>query len=88
MIFALVGTPDPPKIGDVLSIWPVAVIVLLSLLIIGAYYLGRRSGRRTTGRPEPWSRTEILTAIGIAVMVATFAVTLLNVEVRTWLGLP
>jgi uncharacterized membrane protein YidH (DUF202 family) len=77
---------NPPEIREVFSVWPVAVIVLISLLIIGAYYLGRR--HRGMNRPEPWSRVEILTAIGVAVMIGTFVVTLLNVEVRKWLGLP
>ena len=80
------GQFSAPPIREVFSIWPVTLLVLLSLFIIGAYYLGWRSGEAK--RPEPWSRVEVLTALGVAVMIATFVVTLLNAEVRKWLGLP
>lgn len=79
-------TATPPEIREVYSIWPVTVIILLALLIIGAYYLGRRA--RRSGPAEGWSRVEVLTALGVAVMIATLFVTLLNAEVRNWLGLP
>ncbi len=82
------GVVPAPQIREVFSVWPVAAILLLSLLILGAYYFGRRSGQRTGNRPEPWSRTEVLAAVGVIVMIATLFVTLLNAEVRTWLGLP
>ena len=80
--------PPPPEILEVFSTLPIIVIVLLSLFITGVYYLGRRSGQTGANRAEPWSRTEILTAAGVIVMVATLFVTLLNAEVRKWLGLP
>jgi len=76
--------PSNPEISEVFSRWPLVVIALLALLLIGAYYLGRRHGG--TNRPEPWSRVEVLTALGVAVMIATFIVTLLNVEVRKMAG--
>lgn len=94
MIFAFDssgGVVPAPEIREVFSIWPVTVIVLLSLVVIGAYYLGRRSGRRETNpatAESQWSRVEVLTALGVIVMIATLLVTLLNAEVRKWLGLP
>jgi heme/copper-type cytochrome/quinol oxidase subunit 1 len=88
MILAFGDTDVEFPVREVLSIWPLVVSALLSLLIIAAYHLGRRSGRRATSRPESWSRTEVLTAVGVIVMVATLLVTLLNPEVRKWLGLP
>jgi O-antigen/teichoic acid export membrane protein len=88
MILALYQTnPSRPDIWEIYSIWPVTVIALLSLLIIAAYYLGLRSGR-SKASPSAWTRVEVLTALGVAVMIATFIVTLLNAEVRKWLGLP
>ena len=77
-----------PAIREVYSVWPVTVIILLSVLIVGAFYLGHRAGRNKAGLIEAWSRVEILTALGVAVMIATFIVTVLNTEVRRWLSLP
>lgn len=92
MIFAFDthGTVTRPEISEVLSIWPVTVILLLSLLVLGAYYLGRRSGRREVnpGTAERrWSRVEVLTALGVMVMIVGVLVALLNPELRKWLSL-
>lgn len=85
IMFDTGGYVPAPEIREVYSAYPIAIIIVLSGFIIFAYTLGR-AHRATTAR-EAWSRVEILTAIGVAVMIATFIVTLLNVEVRKWLGL-
>ena len=84
------GIVSAPEIREVLSNWAITVIVLLSLLVIGAYYLGRRAGRREVNpstAESQWSRVEILTVLGVAVMIVGVLVTLLNPELRKWLGL-
>jgi hypothetical protein len=83
-------TATAPEIREVLSNWAITVMALLSLLVIGAYYLGRRSGRRVVNPSTAegqWSRVELLTVLGVAVMVVGVLVTLLNTELRKWLGL-
>jgi hypothetical protein len=87
MIFAM---DPPPEISEVLSIWTLTVILLLSLLVLGAYNLGRRSGRREVNpstAESRWSRVEVLTALGVMVMIVGVLVALLNPELRKWLGL-
>jgi hypothetical protein len=87
MIFAL--GQDPP-IDEILSGWALTATLLFSLLVLGAYFLGRRSGRREVNPPMPesrWSRAEIIGIGGLVIMAIGVVVTLLNPEVRKWLGL-
>jgi hypothetical protein len=92
MILAFDGGGDvaAPELHEVLAIWPVAVILLLSLLVLGAYYLGLRSGRtesNPSAKESQWSRAEIIGICGLMIMAIGVLVTLLNPEVRKWLGL-
>ena len=84
---------DPPNawerilLTDHWLVWLLAISVTVASLIIGAYCLGFKAGKKTS-KPSSaeWSRAEIIGAFGVAVMIVSALLSLLNPEVRSLLG--